>query len=199
MSFSTDDFDDLYAQSLDPWGYERHWYEARKRALCLAMLSRPRYERVFEPGCSIGVLSEALLERSDTLLGWDVSAAALDAARSRLAPRRGVTLEQRRLPEAWPQGRFDLVVFSELGYFLDRLAMEDTVARLPALLDERGEILACHWRHPIDGGELDGDSVHRLIDEGSGLTRLSRHLEEDVIIELWSKDARSVAHRDSLV
>nr|WP_299244276.1 methyltransferase [uncultured Halomonas sp.] len=199
MSFSTDDFDTLYARNPDPWGYEHRWYEARKRALCLAMLTRPHYNRVFEPGCSIGVMSEALLERCDTLLGWDLSAAALKAARKRLAQHKRVALEQRRLPDAWPEGKYDLVVFSELGYFLDSSAMEVVVTRLSALLEDDGEILACHWRHPIEGGELDGEAVHRLIDEGSGLTRLSQHLEEDVIIELWSKKQDSVARRDGLI
>lgn len=199
MSFTTDDFDALYARNLDPWGYEHRWYEARKRALCLAMLTRPRYRRVFEPGCSIGVMSEALLTRCDTLLGWDLSTAALDDARKRLAPHDSATLEQHRLPDAWPAGTFDLLVFSELGYFLDSAAMRAVIARLPALLDEGGEILACHWRHPIEGGELDGEAVHRMIDEGSGLHRLSRHLEEDVIIELWSKEKSSVAQRDGLI
>nr|WP_299380473.1 class I SAM-dependent methyltransferase [uncultured Halomonas sp.] len=199
MSFSTDDFDTLYARNPDPWGYEHRWYEARKRALCLAMLTRPHYKRVFEPGCSIGVMSEALLERCDTLLGWDLSAAALEAARKRLTQHKRVTLERRRLPDAWPEGKYDLVVFSELGYFLDSSAMEVIVTRLSALLEEDGEILACHWRHPIEGGELDGEAVHRLIDEGSGLTRLSQHLEEDVIIELWSKKQDSVARRDGLI
>ncbi|WP_227369382.1 class I SAM-dependent methyltransferase [Halomonas sp. M20] len=199
MSFTKDDFDTLYAQSPDPWGYEHRWYEARKRALCLAMLTRPYYKRVFEPGCSIGVMSEALLERCDTLLGWDLSAAALETARKRLAQHKHVTLEQHRLPDTWPEGKYDLVVFSELGYFLDRSAMDVAVTRLSALLEDGGEVLACHWRHPIEGGEIDGETVHRLINEGSGLTRLSQHLEEDVIIELWSKEKSSVARRDGLI
>ncbi len=38
-------FEDLYRHNSDPWGYDFHWYEARKRQICLALLTKPRYPK----------------------------------------------------------------------------------------------------------------------------------------------------------
>ncbi|QEA38267.1 class I SAM-dependent methyltransferase [Pistricoccus aurantiacus] len=199
MSFTPEDFARLYATHRDPWGYERHWYESRKRALTLAMLTRRHYPRIFEPGCSIGVLSEALVERCDAFLGWDVSASAIDAAKRRLQGYPQARLECHALPEAWPQGRFDLIVFSELGYFLDRAGLRRVIEQVSRSLAPDGELLACHWRHPIEGGELGGDEVHRQLARQLGLPCLARHREKDLLLELWSRDERSPARREGLI
>lgn len=57
-------FEELYRSNNDPWGYDYHWYEARKRQICLALLTRPHYERVLEIGCSNGHLSVYLAQRA---------------------------------------------------------------------------------------------------------------------------------------
>ncbi len=110
-------FDRMYAESADPWDFQGRWYEQRKRALTMAALTRPRFARAFEPGCSIGLLTEQLALRCDEVVACDVSAAAVDAARQRLGDRQGVRLERRTLPADWPPGRFDLVVLSEMAYY----------------------------------------------------------------------------------
>ena len=56
-------FDAKYADSVDPWQLEARWYERRKYAITLALLPYPRYRHAFEPGCSIGVLTEHLTRR----------------------------------------------------------------------------------------------------------------------------------------
>jgi hypothetical protein len=33
-------FEALYHHNNDPWGYDLHWYEARKRQICLALLTQ---------------------------------------------------------------------------------------------------------------------------------------------------------------
>ena len=108
----------MYARSADPWGFGDRWYEERKRAVTLAALPQRRYASAFEPGCSIGVLTAALAPRCDALLATDVSQEALAVAGRRLADAGHVRLERRALPDDWPPGRFDLVVLSELLYYL---------------------------------------------------------------------------------
>ena len=51
---SHDHFEHLYASSEDPYGVHDRWYEARKRAVLLASLSRPVYRQAYEPGCGAG-------------------------------------------------------------------------------------------------------------------------------------------------
>ena len=51
-------FDRMYSESVDPWQLQSRWYEQRKYAITLALLPYARYRHAFEPGCSIGVLTE---------------------------------------------------------------------------------------------------------------------------------------------
>ena len=79
---SIDYFDQMYRRP-DPWDYESSWYEQRKYALTLAALRRERYENGFEPGCSIGVLTELLAPRCRHLLAADFHDGALARAHAR--------------------------------------------------------------------------------------------------------------------
>ncbi|RYZ42489.1 MAG: methyltransferase domain-containing protein [Myxococcaceae bacterium] len=198
MSVPMEHFERMYAVSEDPWEYRRRWYEQRKRALTLALLPHARYARAFEPGCSIGELSAGLAARCDDLLVSDGSASAVRMARERLAPFEHVTVEQRLLPEAWPDGTFDLLVLGEFGYYLDVAALVQVRERAVAALAPGGVLVACHWRHPIAEAPLTGDAVHAVLAQGRGLHRLARLEEEDFLLEMWSPDATSVARRERL-
>ena len=124
-----DRLDRLHADDADPWGAESRWYEQRKRSLLLAALPRPRFTRALEVGCSTGVLTESLLGRAETLVATDSSPAALDLARERLAGRADLRL--MAAPQEWPEGSFDLVVISEVGYFLSPAGLDGLIRRVP--------------------------------------------------------------------
>jgi trans-aconitate methyltransferase len=178
-------FDDLYAASPDPWGFASRWYEQRKRALTLALLPAPRYASAFEPGCSIGVLTRELATRCDDLLATDVSAAAVHATRARCADLPHVRVEQGGLPVGWPPDVPDLVVLSEVAYYLEAHEARE-VARRAARSDT---VLAVHWRHHVADYPLGGDEVHKMLGEAAA---------DDLISDVWSRDARSVATRGGL-
>ena len=194
-------FDRLYDSSADPWGFASRWYEQRKRAATSAALLRERYRDVFEPGCSVGVLTAELAGRCDRLLAADVSATALRLAGERVAGRPGVELARLAVPDEWPSGRrFDLVVVSELGYYLD-LAALDRLADLAAeSLAEDGELLLCHWRHPVADYPLGGDEVHQRVRGRTGLTAAVSHVERDFVLEVLTRSPdRSVGRDTGLV
>ncbi len=196
----TEYFERLYAESPDPWDFGARWYERRKRELTLASLPRARYRRGFEPGCSIGLLTEALAARCDELLATDVAEAAVSAARSRLSGRAGVRIERRRMPEEWPDGEFDLVMISEVAYYCTEAgaaALGEAAARAMA---PDGALVLCHWLHPVADYPLSGARAQRLVRDASGLTRLVRHEEDDFLLEVLSPaGAGSVAVREGLV
>jgi SAM-dependent methyltransferase len=188
-------FDDLYARSPDPWGLDDRFYEQRKRDLVLASLPQQTFRRAFEPGCATGALTERLATRCAEVVAWDGAAVGLAAARSRLADQPHVRFEQRRIPDDWPDGRFDLVVLSEVGYYcpdLDLLA-----ARIKSALDTDGALLACHWRRPAPDHPHRAESVHAAI--GRELHRIVRHEEDDFLLEVWSRSGRSVASETGIV
>ncbi|WP_431262367.1 class I SAM-dependent DNA methyltransferase [Roseateles chitinivorans] len=197
-----DHFETLFSQDPDPWGYRTRWYERRKRAQLLASLPSERYANAFEPACANGELSAELAARCDRLLCTDVSAAAVAHARDRLAALTHVAVQNTSIPAAWPDGRFDLIVLSEIGYYLDDRALRDTIERAAASLTDGGTLIASHWRHPEGDYLRSGDEVHRLMatafQEHFAWSRLLRHEEEDFLVEVWSPDCRSVARREGL-
>ncbi len=186
-------FDALYSQANDPWDLAGSWYERRKRAVLLASLPRERFRRCFEPGSARGDLSLALAERVDELWCAESSAAAAAAARERLAGRPGVVIEQFRVPEVWPAGRFDLIVLSEIGYYVRRL--DELVERVEQSLDEDGVVVLVHWRRSAPDHPHSAETVHTTISSASGLATLVHHEEDDFLLDVLARDPRSVAQR----
>jgi SAM-dependent methyltransferase len=153
-------FEDLYARSEDPWEFATSDYEHEKYAETLAALGGARFERGLEVGSSIGVFTEQLAEHCHELVGIDVSEHALARARERMSDRPGVTLERMTFPEEMPPGPWDLVVCSEILYYLDDGAFALAVERLRAELESGATVLAVHWRPPTSTYPLRGDEVH---------------------------------------
>jgi LmbE family N-acetylglucosaminyl deacetylase len=153
-------FDAVHLASSDPWDYSSSWYEKRKRDLTMAALPDPRYARGLELGCSTGVLSAELAQRCEQLLCVDASSQALASADARLADNPGATTAHMTVPTQWPDGRFDLIVISEVGYYLSRAELDAVLDKSVDSLLPGGTLVMCHWRHPISGWSLDGDSVH---------------------------------------
>jgi SAM-dependent methyltransferase len=188
-------FEKVYAASSDPWGFTSRWYEERKYALSLAMLPLRRYAKAFEPGCSIGVLTALLAPRCDRLLSCDVSPEAIRQARRR-AP--GALVERRNLPEDWPEGTFDLIVFSEFLYYLGPEDLDRVLRLAGKSLAPNGTVLAVHWRHLVTDYPQTGDEVHAALAR-TDLSLLAEHREADFVAEVYvNGDPVSVAAAEGL-
>ena len=165
--------------------YSLSSYEQSKRAATLAFLGRERYARAFEPGCAYGHLSKPLSERCDALLAWECDKATRDKALDCLSPHENIEVELASVPEMWPTGDFGLIVLSEFLYYLTPEEIEEVAALAAASLSDGGELIACHWRHPIPESDLVGDEVHRIIDEHARLTKIRETVENDYVLTLW--------------
>lgn len=198
MSVEDRYFDGLFSGNDDPWAFRQRWYEQRKRAITLAALPRPHYRAIFEPGCANGELSAELASRCDRLLCCDTAAAAVALARTRLSLFDHAEVRQSRLPAEWPEEKFDLIVISEIGYYLDADDLKRLIVKAEQSLTADGQLLACHWRPPIDGCPLNARQVHDLLHEQLHLPRLVLHQEADFLLELWSREPRSVAALEGL-
>lgn len=111
-------FQQLYARDPDPWKFATSDYERDKYAATIEALPAPRFRRCFEAGCSIGVLTRQLAARYDAVLATDVADKALDQARTRCADLAHVQVQRMVAPTEWPEGSFDLMIFSEVLYYL---------------------------------------------------------------------------------
>jgi predicted TPR repeat methyltransferase len=186
-------FDQMYAAAADPWGFTTRWYEKRKYALTMAMLPAERYSCALELGCSIGVLTEKLADRCDDLIACDIAKAAVDSAAERTAACPNVRVEQRALPEQWPEGCFDLIVASEILYYFGGADMLKAIDLCQSSLKPGGTLLAAHWRHPVAEYPRSGDSVHEALASRPGLAILARHQEADFIAEVYQRGDTAVS------
>ena len=184
----SDYFDRMYEGDDDPWGFATRWYERRKYDVTLASLPRQRYRAGYEPGCSIGVLSEGLAGRCDTLVVSDPQSVAVAAARDLLGDHAHVRVERHTIPEDWPAGPWDLVVLSEVAYYFDDAGLDDVLGRTMSTLEGGGHLVAVHFRLPTDY-PLSGDAVHRRIAATAGLVRLVDHVEDDFRLGVWERVA----------
>lgn len=143
-------FDAVYASDPDPWKFASSAYERNKYAVTLAALPRPRYARALEIGCSIGVLTSKLASRCDELLSVDVAEAPLIEARRRCAKLLNVRFEQMFVPGQWPDGGFDLILLSEVVYYLQAEDVRRLAARVGDSLNPGGSVVLVHWTGETD-------------------------------------------------
>lgn len=192
-------FDRMFAGSDDPWGFRTRWYETRKRSLTLACLPASFYRSGYEPGCANGELAAALAARCARLRVSDGVEAAVRLSKTRLTRFTHVSVAREWLPDEWPDQMFDLIVLSEFCFYLTEATLATIVSKAKASLTPDGTLLACHWRHPVDGFALEGDRVHALLSDQLQLPRIVHHEERDFLLDVWSPNPESVAQREGFV
>lgn len=161
-------FDDLYSRAGDPWCLASSDYEHAKFDATIAALPACRYSCALEVGCSIGVLTRRLAERCTSLLAVDVADAALAQARIRCAGVGHVEIRRACIPGHWPEGVFDLIVLSEVLYYLSPDDVAQTARRTGASIAPGGAVLLIHYILPTDY-PCSGDEASDLFIETVGL------------------------------
>lgn len=177
-------FERLARESADPWNYAGSEYEQAKYRRTLAAL--PLHTgSTLELGCSVGVFTRMLAPRCDSLLAVDFSPTALAHARRRLDDVEGVELRRCLLPEETPRGPFETIVCTEILYYWSAALVRSGWRRFERALAPGGTLLAVHWRGADHRRELDGDDVHRILRECSGLRRIGGEATTDYLLDCW--------------
>lgn len=225
-AYSDSYFNELYNDNADPWQYQTRWYEERKRNTCLALLPQPHYERAIELGCGNGVLSELLAHRCQDLISIDGNHQAVKLAKERLAALpharviQGIVpdklfslkelLEQRKpLSEntSINQPPFDLIVISEILYYLSSSDIDVVINWALHNLALNGTLLCCHWRYAIDGFAMTGESVHQRLhqvftnnnENQYAFNHQSQMIDSDFLLDIWQRSSTSVAMQENLI
>lgn len=184
-------FDDVYRANADPWNFETSPYEHAKYADTLAALPAPHYARAFEIGCSLGVLTARLAPRCGHLLSVDVSEAALVRARQHCAGLPQVELRRLVVPEEFPDGQFELILVSEVGYYWDLPTLRRAADLIVRALPPGGQLLLVHWTPEVHDYPLTGDEVHAhfldLCGENGPLRHLHGHRMEKYRLDLLAR------------
>ena len=188
-SLAPEYFDDVYNAKDDPWNFTTSEYEANKYAATIDALPRDDYESAFEIGCSIGVLTAQLAEKCQTLLAVDVNEKALRQARERCRDLANVRIEKMEIPKGFPVENFDLIVVSEVGYYLSVEDWQAAREKIFAHLRAKGSVVLVHWTHFVPDYPQTGDAVHDSFAEY--VEGKSKHLKAartaDYRLDVWEK------------
>ncbi len=156
-------FEEMYRNNPDPWNFAKSDYELGRYGIIVRALAGRRYAKAYEPGCSVGVLTEKLSGICDELLAIDFSRTAVEQARARCADKPNVEVRCASVFDVLPETGLDLLVLSEIGYYF---SPREWVSLLHLLVDRvrpGGTVLAAHWLgHSIDHTSL-GDQVHQVV------------------------------------
>jgi SAM-dependent methyltransferase len=182
---SADAFEQRYRANPDPWNFASSDYEHYRYRITLEHLSRSRYCRAFEPGCSVGVLTAHLAERCDEVVATDISRTALSQAYARCADLDNVQFVHASVESNLPFGRFDLIVFSEIGYYFLPEKLACLSKRLGAVLESGGEFMAVHWLGESEDHVLHGDEVHDVLQQNLRLAHKVSQRYECFRIDTW--------------
>ena len=190
-SLSENYFDEVYREKEDPWNLATSNYERDKYNATLLALPKENYGSAFEIGCSIGVLTEVLLQKCSRILAVDVADAPIIQAKKRLEKYPQATVEKMAVPATFPKEHFDLVVMSEVGYFFSFADLEKLAEKICAHLNENGQLLLVHWTHFVPDFPLTGDQVHDSFLNHAGTGKNFKHLlhqrTDDYRLDLFEK------------
>ncbi|MEF2072208.1 class I SAM-dependent methyltransferase [Consotaella aegiceratis] len=137
-------FEAKFRQNADPWNYAGSRFEAFKRGVLLQACGAGQRGRVLELACANGVTTMALRTRVLRIVGIDASPTAIEAARHRTHDCDRIRVEVGLLPHDMPRGPFDLIVVSELLYYLPERNLFQTLARLRTATAPGGRVVLLH-------------------------------------------------------
>jgi cyclopropane fatty-acyl-phospholipid synthase-like methyltransferase len=188
MSFMTaSDFETRYRADPDPWGYLSSEYERRKYADTLSACGPGPFACALELGGSIGVFSAMLAPRCDRLVTVDVSPTAVGRARSRLAGQPTAEPIVGAIPAAVPRLPFDLVVASEILYYLGDDELAGTLSVLEHAMVPGAPLVAVHWRPNGPERPRDAEQAHAALRAAPWLTQVRRGGTDDYLLEVFRR------------
>jgi trans-aconitate methyltransferase len=151
----------------------------------LAALHKDRYRRALEPGCSIGEFTALLAPRCNELLAFDFAPSALVTARARCQHLPQVKMIASDLLSFRPEGEFDLIVLSEVGYYFQPGLLHQSVLRLQSALQPGGELLAAHWLGTSPDHVMHGDAVHEVLREALSMDLIHAGRHDGFRVDAW--------------
>jgi cyclopropane fatty-acyl-phospholipid synthase-like methyltransferase len=181
------EFEARYRSDPDPWGYLTSEYERDKYAATLDACGDGPFADALELGSSIGVFSKLLAPRCDRLTTIDAAPTAVATARRRLAGTPQVRIVLGAIPDAIPDRAFDLVVASEILYYLSDAELDATLARLESCMVPGARLVAVHWRPPGPERPLDAAHVHHVLHEQPWLTQQASGGTDDYALDVLER------------
>jgi SAM-dependent methyltransferase len=176
-------FERLYEEEIDPWRFRDSDYEADKYQKTIDALPPGTFSLCLELGCSIGVLTRLLAEKCDRIIAIDTSEKAIREAEKACAGLR-VDFRQAHLPKGRLGQGMDLVVASEVLYYLEPDALSELAKRLSEAVKPSAVCIGVHWTGSTDY-PLGADEACELFATQANLTSLDRLDMANYRLDVW--------------
>ncbi len=163
MSVTLEELETTYRDSADPWNFRTSPYEQEKFAATRAALSKDRYASAVELGCGNGALAEHIAPCCDSYVGVDGVERAIEAARQAVPAARFVNCF---LPCPLPPGNHDLIILSEILYFMDEGGI-GALAEQISHVSQGAEIICVTFLGPT-GHVLQGEQALEIFQHAIG-------------------------------
>lgn len=180
-------FEEKYRANRDPWDFSSSSYELNRYDEIMRVLGKRTFHHGFEPGCSIGVLTELLAARCRHLFAMDISPTAVAMARRRCEQYTNVTIVEGALPDDLPRDTFDLIIFSEIGYYFERDVLAGIRDSLTEHLANQGLFVGVHWLGVSPDHLLSGDEVHAVLRSSNLLRLTTSQRHAGFLLESWER------------
>ncbi|MGA8854397.1 MAG: SAM-dependent methyltransferase, partial [Christiangramia sp.] len=182
-------FDALYSENGDPWNFETSPYEHEKYRNTLDAISNKEYKYALEIGCANGVFTEQLAAECKRLLALELNETALKIAEKRCAHHLQCRFLKWDIALGLPKGNFDLIVFSEVGYYFIKEKLQQIFKDVNEILVGGGIFVMVHWTAYVRHYPLTGLQVHEIFandhSEGFNLKINQRHELYELLV--WEK------------
>ncbi len=180
-------FEAKYQKSTDPWAFGTSEYEQSRYSSIMEWLTGWHFKRGFEPGCSIGVLTARLAAICQRLDAMDISPTAVTRASERCRLFPNVSIVQGAIPDDMPDATFDLIVFSEIGYYFREDQLSNLLIQLVSRLEPNGVFIAAHWLGESADHELNGADVHRVLRQMPAMAVSKSQCFSGYCLERWTR------------
>jgi predicted TPR repeat methyltransferase len=180
-------FEAKYQRQRDPWNFASDVYEQGRYQQIVRALSHRHYAVAFEPGCSIGVLTEQLAAMCRKVHAIDISPSAAESARKRCGHLAHVEITSGPLSGLIPCEPLDLIVFSEIGYYLSEVQLDKLAKTLVHRLTPGGVFLASHWTGNSEDHLISGDRVHEILRAVDGLVHEHSEYHPCFRLDRWRR------------
>jgi SAM-dependent methyltransferase len=181
------DFEQRYRDYADPWSYRTSEYERAKYEATLDACGPGPFQHALELGGSIGVFSARLAPRCRSLTTIDFSPSAVRRARAELAEHPQARAILGEIPAAIVTGPHDLVLASEILYYLDAAALAATMVRLEQSLAPGGRLVCVHWRTPGPERPSTAEHVHLVLRNQPWLRHLRSDPTDDYLLDVLER------------
>ena len=182
---SAEFFEAKYLRQDDPWNFISDEYERKRYEEIFKSVAESRFQQAYEPGCSIGMLTQRLAAICDEVEAIDISPKAVDLAKKHCNHLVNVSIYCASLKDSTPQAPPDLLVLSEIGYYFSADDWQNKVSFLLNHCQKPCSVVAAHWLGHSEDHVISGDKVHEILDSIGGLTLQKRQRYDGFRLDCW--------------